>query len=105
MAETLLMTEVKIEDFRHAALALKFAGVDGALEILEDLKKEYPKTPGLALAVASVGEEKNGILARLTAKNMTLAIKHGFDPETQSLSMESRKDGAYLVAKVEATDG
>lgn len=95
------MTEVKIESFRHMMLAIKYVTASAILEDLEKLKVEYPRTPGLGLAAATVSADVNRRLARLTADNMTLALKHGFDPETQTLSMESRKDGLYLIAKTE----
>ena len=92
------MTEVKVENTYHLSLAMKYVGADAIVEVLEELRKDFGKMPGMQLAFATAQNERTEMLARLNGKNITLAMRHGFDPETQTLSMEQRKDGVYLVA-------
>jgi hypothetical protein len=81
------MTEVKISDHYHVSLALRYVGADSIVEELEALREDFKKLPGLALAIATAKASTTESLARITAKNITLAVKHGFDPETQTLTM------------------
>lgn len=100
MTESLLppMTEVKVTELPHIALAYKFVGAADLLDELEELKKEHGKLPGMTLAVATAKNAVSAVQVRLTAKNISVAMKHGFEPDTQTLAMESRKDGLYLMA-------
>lgn len=95
------MTEFRITDSYHLSLAMRYVGADNIVEGIEDLKKEFSKLPGLALAIATAQNMRTELLAKLTAKNITMAMKHGFDPEVQTITMEQRKDGVFLVAVVQ----
>lgn len=98
--ETLLppTTEMKVVDFYHQKLCFEFVGAQMILDKLEKLQEQFPKLGGVALAVESAKAEISSMRASMLTRNVTVAMKHGFDLEGKQLAMELRKDGIYLRA-------
>lgn len=92
------MTEIKITSAAHIAKINRFLGAMDVLQELEELKKEHGRLPGMTLAVAHAKVEVSIKQAAMTAHNIILAGKHGWDSDTQTLGLESKGSDLYLVA-------
>lgn len=97
MSDLIPMTAVKVTDFYHQKLCFEYVGASEMMEALEELQKQFPKLPGVGLALATVKAAVSEQRTRMLTRNVTVAMKNGFDPEGQQLGMEVRKDGLYLT--------
>ncbi len=92
---------IKVTQFAHLKVAFEYVGAMEVLEALEKLKKEFPNATGLGLAIATAQVVASEFKTTMLTKNLSTAMKSGFDPEGGVLLMELRKDGMYLVMNSE----
>lgn len=90
------LDEMKVTDFYHLKLCFEYVGAAMVLEKLEELVKQFPKLAGVGLSEATAKAEVADMRTRMLTRNIRIAMQHGFDPDTQQLAMEVRKDGVYL---------
>ena len=89
---------VKIEDPKHIFHMAHAGGVMDAQEMLENLPDGLRKTPGVALAIATIGSEANALRGSMIGKNLAAIARAGhnvanyktvtFDPNTAELVCE-----------------
>lgn len=104
-SETLVpMAEVEVKDFHHVMLCFQYVGSRTLLNVIEGLNKEFPKMPGLGLAIAVAKAHVADDQARMLARNLSLACRHGFDPDTQTLTMAVRDKAVWLTAETVKED-
>lgn len=97
MSDMLPMTEFKVTEFYHQKIAFEYVGAAEMVDAMKKLQEQFPKLAGIGLAVATAEAELADQRTRMLTRNLTVAMKNGFDPEGQQLTMEVRKDGLYLV--------
>lgn len=97
MSELLQMTEYKITEFYHQKLCFEYVGAAEMLDAIKKLEEQFPKLPGIGLAVATGEAALADARTRMLTRNIRVAMQNGFNAEEDSLGMEVRKDGIYLV--------
>ena len=86
---------VKIEDPKHLYYMAHASGMMDAQEQLENLPQGLRQTPGVALAIATIGAEANALRGQMIGKNHAAIARAGhdvaryktvtFDPNTAEL--------------------